>query len=169
MVLWVQALLFDLPCQGPGLSPNLRKPKQIAVPSTSSSSSESSGGSEGSGDGVVQGGAALEQAAGPRARGSARLSELVPGQSAYSQSGLRGLLPPIEGCFMTLESKWHTRWRVKCPVGPPNQTSKSFSIAAGKVSEKQAVPHCLKFAWQVHIRGTGEDPPLWQLQLEDIV
>ena len=116
------------------------------------------------------GAAQLEQAAGPRARGSARLSELVPGQSAYSQPGLRGLLPPIEGCFMTLESKWHTRWRVKYPAGPRNQTSKSFSMAAaGKVSEKQAVLHCLKLAWQAHIRETGEDPPLWQLQLEDFV
>ena len=102
------------------------KPKQTAVPSTSSSSPESSGGSGGSCDGVVQGGAALEQAAGPCARGSAGLSELVPGQSAYSQTGLRGLLPPIEGCFMTLESKWHTRWRVKYPAGPPNQKAKSF-------------------------------------------
>ena len=69
---------------------------------------------------------------------------------------------------MTLESRWHTRWRVKYPAGPPNQTSKSFS-AAGKVTEKQAVLHCLDFAWQVHIRETLEDPPLWQLQLADFV
>ena len=162
------ALRLTMPRPRPKPKP---KPKQAAVPSTSSSSSASSGGSEGSGGGVVQGGAAqLEQAAGPRARGSARLSELVPGQSAYSQPGLRGLLPPSGGCLMTLESKWHTRWRVKYPAGPPSQTSKSFSMAAaGKVSEKQAVLHCLKFAWQVHIRETGEDPPLWQLQLEDFV
>jgi hypothetical protein len=70
---------------------------------------------------------------------------------------------------MTLESKWHTRWRVKYPAGPPNQTSKSFSMEAGKVTEKQAVLHCLKFAWKVHARETGEDPPLWQRQLEDLL
>ena len=30
MVLWVQALLFDLPCQGPGLSPNLSQSRLLS-------------------------------------------------------------------------------------------------------------------------------------------
>ena len=91
---------------------------------------------------------------GPRPR---RLPPLAPGRSAYAEAAVKALRPCVPGCSLTVERRWHERWRVRySAAAPPNATSKAFSNSE---EEQQAILMCLRFAWQCHERTTGESCP----------
>ena len=61
------------------------------------------------------------------------------------------LLPDgVDGCTLTLETEWHTRWKIVYPTRfPPGQTSCCYTEGDAN-SRRSALFFCLQWAWTHH-------------------
>ena len=70
---------------------------------------------------------------------------------------VRDRMPAVPGLTVEREFRWSTRWRV---FYPREQLPKSFSkIYSDKAGEVASVRACIRWAWEVHVLETGEEPP----------
>lgn len=107
---------------------------------------------------TARGSKAASSAPNARPLGRKPLPAVPIGQTTYSVEVMNSYCPPVQGCKITLEDKWHSRYRVRCPKAPPNQTSKCFGGASG-TTEHDAVVFCLTWAWNVHAQVTSQSCP----------
>eukprot|EP00971_Amphidinium_carterae_P136097 2696796-Amphidinium_carterae.2 len=84
------------------------------------------------------------------------LPAIPEGRSSYSLEVLRTLIPQIEGCKITVETHWHTRYRGHYARGNPRSTSKCWGE---KVSERDAALHVVRWLWSRHHHFTGDQGP----------
>eukprot|EP00971_Amphidinium_carterae_P112850 2234813-Amphidinium_carterae.2 len=84
------------------------------------------------------------------------LPPVPEGRTSYSLEVLRTLIPQVEGCKITVETHWHTRYRGHYAQGNPRSTSKCWGE---KVTEKEAALHVVRWLWSRHAHFTGEQVP----------
>ena len=83
------------------------------------------------------------------------------GSDGWAQAQLMEMAPPVGQLQLTMEDKWHTRWRCRYPCLPPNNTSKVFWDMR---SERASQLHCLRFLWACHERATGDSDGPWDFE-----
>ncbi|CAJ1383946.1 unnamed protein product [Effrenium voratum] len=81
--------------------------------------------------------------------------------AGWSAEQLSKLCPPAK-VTISLETKWHARWRCSYPCAPPNNTSRVFDAKEDR-SQREAQLYCLRFLWQCHARATGATDCPWAL------
>lgn len=92
-------------------------------------------------------------AKGPRAPRKMAIAE----QQEYTADFGRQFIPKVKGCSLSKDEALHYRFKISYPTGaPPYSTSCAWSSG---VSQRQALMHCLRWAWDHHTRVTGERPP----------
>lgn len=84
----------------------------------------------------------------------------VPEVSVMTADSLRPFLPQVQGCSLTLEQKWHTRWKVCYLQGQPTFSfSRVYNPDTPGACEAAAMA-CIAWAWGKHTEATGEECPL---------
>jgi hypothetical protein len=66
-------------------------------------------------------------------------------------------LPGVAGCNVSFDDKLHMRWKVSYPN--PSAPFTASSVWNEEVSSKEALYHCLRWAWECHELLTGESCP----------
>ena len=70
-----------------------------------------------------------------------------------AQHILQGYFPQMHGCTVSVETEWHHRVKVCYPKDVmPFSTSMTFEKGG---SQRAAILHCLKWAWQEHEEATS--------------
>ena len=98
-----------------------------------------------------------------KAKGAAvKKKKKLAAKDTASVEEARKYLPPRDGCQLYMESEWHLRWKVTyTTVLLPSTTSACFEEGCDE-SKRNALTHCLRWAWAEHERYSGEACP-WDL------
>ena len=85
--------------------------------------------------------------------------ELPENQSLEHYSAF---LPQVHGCTMSVQTMWHTRWRVSYPNFRPPFTKACNFEATDPKSIHNAVVSCIRWCWKMHVENDGQTCP-WEL------
>jgi len=108
-------------------------------------------------------GSASASAAGSSSVG-AKVRQPINPDACATPSGARKYAPPVSGCTITKDTRWHNRWAITYPTKvPPRSHSRSWGDESAKGSH-QCMLECLAWAWAHHTADTGEPCP-WQLDV----
>eukprot|EP00971_Amphidinium_carterae_P309688 6154448-Amphidinium_carterae.1 len=87
------------------------------------------------------------------------LPSVPDGEPTHSLEVWRSMCPQVLGCRLSIELKWHTRYRCEYPEPVKGSTSRSWGH---QCSQNEAAMHCVSFLWHQHWRATGEICP-WDI------
>ena len=97
------------------------------------------------------------------AKGKKKKKALAP-KDCESRDKAARFAPPIAGCNLSLETEWHSRWRITYPVDePPFCCTSSFKPECN-ADKKRALFEVLRWAWREHTKNSEVECP-WDLAL----
>ena len=95
----------------------------------------------------------------PKAKAKAKRTKPVGVKDADSHIAAKKHLPPVPECTISLQTEWHTIWRIEYPkASPPYSHNVSF-VEGSAASKRKALMQALEWAWAEHFEATGQPCP----------